>query len=156
MRAQVPRCNKRCATAPSMDREKLTLENLTARFQYGKPHFTEPMSRRYRVYRVSLSRHDSPVNPRISSLTASDLLLDSHVHRRKYGENSCAADLRPDLPPAFTHVDEFSRFNTRRACVHKCPAATKGVPPPRQHTEKSEARTTQPAGTVPEWQASLH
>ena len=38
-----------------------------------------------------------------------------------------------------TQVDEFSQ-STLGPHVPKCPAATKGVPPPRQQTEKSEAR----------------
>ena len=52
--------------------------------------------------------------------------------------NSSAADWGRGLPPAYTQVDEFSQ-STLGAFVRKCPAATKGVPPPRQQTEKREA-----------------
>ena len=61
------------------------------------------------------------------------------THTAENEGNSCAADWRYDLPPAYKQVDEFSQ-STLGAFVRKCPAATKGVPPPRQHTEKSEAR----------------
>ena len=52
--------------------------------------------------------------------------------------SSCAADWGRDLPPVSTQIDEFSQ-STLGAFVRKCPAATKGVPPPRQQTEKREA-----------------
>ena len=57
-----------------------------------------------------------------------------------------AADWGSHRPPACTQLDEFSQ-STLGARVPKCPAATKGESPPRQQTEKSEARITD----LPAW-----
>ena len=52
----------------------------------------------------------------------------------------CAADWESHLPPVCTKLDEFSQ-STLGARVPKCPAATMGVPPPRQHAETKKAGT---------------
>ena len=133
------------------EKSEARITDLPAWFQQGKPHLIKPMTRWQRSTtagrRVSCPDMPALKSSQFKSEFPQVLPLPSYgrgrtppkmreIPARRTGGTICV----PRVVHC-TQVDEFSQ-STLGPHVPKCPAATKGVPPPRQHTEKSDARTT--------------
>ena len=101
------------------EKSEARIANLTARFQNGKPYFTEPLSQWHRAYRVSLCRHDRPV---ILTFQFYQLQICSWTctHNAENSGEIPARRTGRDLPPAYTQVDEFSQSTLG---AHACTSA---------------------------------